>query len=108
MLATRFGSVTPEPVPTWNVKAPWTGWESADTTRHATTYAPVGSVGTSVATTDPVPPGCAGGLTEISLPLPSNSRIAPSDTSTGSPNVSVICRGGMVRMALASGSVEIS
>ena len=34
---TRPGSRTTSPVPTWNVKAPWTGCESADTTRHDTT-----------------------------------------------------------------------
>ena len=44
----------------------------------------------------------------ISFPLPSNRRMAPSDTSTFSPNCNVTCRGGVVRMAFASGVVEIN
>ena len=46
--------------PTWNVYAPSIGCESAEMTRHVTTYVPLASFGNDTATLLPFPSGCSG------------------------------------------------
>ncbi len=55
------------PLPTVNVNAPRTGWESAEMTRQVTTYEPLSRFGTDALTAEPLPPGCFGDPTSTAV-----------------------------------------
>ncbi len=94
-------------VPIWKVKAPWTGWESAEMTRHVTTYPPGGMVaGTSAATAWPSPRGWYVLPLSMRLPPELNTRTAPSWISTSSSKCSTTVLGDFWRTASAAGSVD--
>ena len=79
------------PSPTTNVNAPLTGWLSADTTLHATTYVPSPrSSGNPTVTISPS--ACASSLSTRS-PSVSSTRTPPSSSDTSSEKRSVTTSG---------------
>ncbi len=94
-------------LPTEKVNAPDTGWESAETAFHATTYEPSASVGTSAAIVD-LPPLWVIDPTDTAVPSPATTRIESGNASTPSLNVSVIWFGDVGNTAPAVGLLDTS
>ena len=90
----RVGLPRPVAVPTLNTKAPCTGCESAEMTRHATTYVPFGRCGgRDMATAWLSPGGWCVPPRSTRLPSGPMTRSDPKSISTGSPKCRTTCDG---------------
>src|SRR5262249_2013000 len=97
------------PAPIWNVNAPCTGCESADTTRQVTTYPPAGrSGGTFSDTALPFPAGGYGSPLSTRRPWESYTRIEPSEIPTCSSKTIATTPGEDPRTAPSAGAVRSS
>ena len=89
--------------PTVNVNPPCTGWESAEMTRHVTTYAPVSRCGRLAATVWAGLFTWRGAPMSTRSPFSLNTAIEPNETSTFSLNVSSTAVGAVLTVEFALG-----
>src|SRR5690606_4518456 len=100
-------TVVSEGAPTEKLKAPATGWLSADTTWYVTVYVPSGSP-LCRRTVYVVPSGLSGSPRSTRLPFGSSTRRASSLIATGSEKVSDTWAGALSTTVPCWGSLPVS